>query len=66
MKGSGKMNDDQQYVSFDRLVSQKLSEQLAVAHRQIATLAAMCDIKDAQIDELRSQLENKDDGNGNA
>jgi len=26
----------------------------------------MCDIKDAQIAELRSQLENKDDGNGNA
>ena len=46
------MNDDQQYVSFDRLVSQKLSEQLADANRQIAT--------------LRSQLENKDDGNGNA
>ena len=66
MKGSRKMNDDQQYVSFDRLVSQKLSEQLADANRQIATLAAMCDIKDAQIAELRSQLENKDDGNGNA
>lgn len=46
------MNEDQQYVSFDRLVSQKLSEQLADANRQIA--------------ELRSQLENKDDGNGNA
>lgn len=60
------MNDDQQYVSFDRLVSQKLSEQLADANRQIATLAAMCDIKDAQIAELRSQLENKDDGNGTA
>ena len=55
------MNDDQQYVSFDRLVSQKLSEQLADANRQIATLAAMCDIKDAQIAELRSQLENKGD-----
>ncbi len=60
------MNDDQQYVSFDRLVSQKLSEQLADANRQIATLAAMCDITAAQIAELRSQLENKDDGNGNA
>lgn len=60
------MNDDQQYVSFDRLVSQKLSEQLADANRQIATLAVMRDIKDAQIAELRSQLENKDDGNGNA
>lgn len=60
------MNDDQQYVSFDRLVSQKLSEQLADANRQIATLAAMCDLQNAQIAELRSQLENKDDGNGNA
>ena len=60
------MNDDHQYVSFDRLVSQKLSEQLADANRQSSTLAAMCDIKDAQIAELRSQLENKDDGNGNA
>lgn len=60
------MNDDQQYVSFDRLVSQKLSEQLADVNRQIATLAAMCDIKDAQIAELRGKLENKDDGNGNA
>ena len=66
MKGSGKMNDDQQYVSFDRLVSQKLSEQLADANRQIATLAAMCDIKDTQIAELRGKIENKDDGNGNA
>lgn len=60
------MNDDKQYVSFDRLVSQKLAEQLADANRQIATLAAMCDVKDAQIAELRGKIENKDDGNGNA
>ncbi len=60
------MPDDKQYVSFDRLVSQKLSEQLADANRQIATLAAMCDVKDAQIAELREKLEDKDDGNGNA
>lgn len=60
------MNEDQQYVSFDRLVSQKLSEQLADANRQIATLAAMCDVKDAQITELRGKIENKDDDNGNA
>lgn len=60
------MNEYQQHVSFDRLVSQKLSEQLADANRQIATLAAMCDVKDAQIAELRGKLENKDDGNGNA
>lgn len=59
-------DDDKQYVSFDRLVSQKLSEQLADANRQIATLAAMCDVKDAQIAELREKLEDKDDGNGNA
>lgn len=59
-------DDDKQYVSFDRLVSQKLSEQLADANRQIATLAAMCDVKDAQIAELRGKLEDKDDGNGNA
>ena len=60
------MNDHQQYVSSDRLVSQKLSEHRADANLQIATLAAMCDIKDAQIAELRGKLENKDDGNGNA
>ncbi|RGR20268.1 hypothetical protein [Bifidobacterium pseudocatenulatum] len=60
------MPDDKQYVSFDRIVSQKLSEQLADANRQIATLAAMCDVKDAQIAELREKLEDKDDGNGNA
>lgn len=60
------MNDDKQYVSFDRLVSQKLSEQLADANRQIATLAAMCDVKDAQITELRGKLEDKDGDNGNA
>lgn len=60
------MNEEQQHVSFDRLVSQKLSEQLADANRQIATLAAMCDVKDAQIAELRAKLEGKDDGNGNA
>lgn len=60
------MPDDKQYVSFDRIVSQKLSEQLTDANRQIATLAAMCDVKDAQIAELREKLEDKDDGNGNA
>lgn len=60
------MPDDKQYVSFDRIMSQKLSEQLADANRQIATLAAMCDVKDAQIAELREKLEDKDDGNGNA
>lgn len=60
------MNEEQQHVSFDRLVSQNLSEQLADANRQIATLAAMCDVKDAQIAELRAKLEGKDDGNGNA
>lgn len=60
------MNDDKQYVSFDRLVSQKLSEQLADANRQIATLAAICDVKDAQIAELRGKIENKDGENGNA
>lgn len=60
------MNDDQQYVSFDRLVSQKLSEQLADANRRIATLAAMCNVKDAQIAELRGKIENKDGENGNA
>nr|WP_304321133.1 ABC transporter permease [Bifidobacterium catenulatum] len=53
------MNEDQQYVSFDRLVSQKLSEQLADANRQIATLAAMCDIKDAQIKQLQTALAEK-------
>ncbi len=53
------MNDDQQYVSFDRLVSQKLAEQLADANRQIATLAAMCDIKDAQIKQLQTALAEK-------
>ena len=53
------MNEDQQYVSFDRLVSQKLYEQLADANRQIATLAAMCDIKDAQIKQLQTALAEK-------
>lgn len=53
------MNEDQQYVSFDRLVSQKLSEQLADANRQIATLAAMCDVKDAQIKQLQTALAEK-------
>lgn len=53
------MNEDQQYVSFDRLVSQKLSEQLADTNRQIATLAAMCDIKDAQIKQLQTALAEK-------
>lgn len=53
------MNDDKQYVSFDRLVSQKLSEQLADANRQIATLAAMCDVKAAQIKQLQTALAEK-------
>lgn len=57
------MNEDQQYVSFDRLVSQKLSEQLADATRQIATLAAMCDIKDMQIKQLQTALAEKETGN---
>lgn len=53
------MNEDQQHVSFDRLVSQKLSEQLADTNRQIAILAAMCDIKDAQIKQLQTALAEK-------
>ena len=53
------MNEDQQHVSFDRLVSQKLSEQLADANRQIATLAAMCDVKDTQIKQLQTALAEK-------
>lgn len=52
-------DDDKQYVSFDRLVSQKFSEQLADANRQIATLAAMCDVKDAQIKQLQTALAEK-------
>lgn len=53
-------------TTFDQLVAGKLSELLADANRQIATLAAMCDVKDAQIAELRGKLENKDGDNGNA
>ncbi len=44
--------DKTNQISFDRIVANELSKQLADAQLQIAVLAAMCDVKDAQIREL--------------
>ncbi len=46
-------------VSFDGAVAAKLSEMLAKANANIAALSVMVEVKDAQIKELKSQLESR-------
>lgn len=53
------MADNKDSVSFDGAVAGKLSEMLAQANARIAALSVMVEVKDAQIKELESRLEQK-------
>ncbi|MFU1802427.1 hypothetical protein ACMWD3_01705 [Gardnerella swidsinskii] len=53
------MTDSKDSVSFDGAVAGKLSEMLAQANARIAALSVMVEVKDAQIKELESRLEQK-------
>lgn len=48
---------DKDSVSFDGALAAKLSEMLTKANANIAALSVMVEVKDAQIKELKSQLE---------
>lgn len=52
---------DKDSVSFDGAVAAKLSEMLAQANARIAALSVMVDVKDAQIKELKTELDKKGD-----
>lgn len=52
---------DKDSVSFDGAVAAKLSEMLAQANARIAALSVMVDVKDAQIKELKAELDKKGD-----
>lgn len=55
------MTDNNNSVSFDGAVAAKLSEMLAQANARIAALSVMVDVKDAQIKELKTELDKKGD-----
>lgn len=50
---------DKDSVSFDGAIAAKLSEMLAQANARIAALSVMVDVKDAQIKELKAELDKK-------
>ena len=50
---------DKESVSFDGAIAGKLSEMLAQANARIAALSVMVDVKDAQIKDLKTELEKK-------
>lgn len=52
---------DKDSVSFDGAIAAKLSEMLAQANMRIAALSVMVDVKDAQIKELKAELDKKGD-----
>lgn len=54
------MADNKDSVSFDGAVAAKLGEMLAQANARIAALSVMVDVKDAQIKELKSELDKKE------
>lgn len=54
---------DKDSVSFDGAVAAKLSEMLAQANARIAALSVMVDVKDAQIKELKTELDKKEAAN---
>lgn len=54
------MADNKDSVSFDGAVAAKLSEMLAQANARIAALSVMVEVKDAQIKELKAELEKKE------
>lgn len=51
---------DKDSVSFDGAVASKLSEMLAQANARIAALSVMVEVKDAQIKELKAELDKKE------
>lgn len=51
---------DKDSVSFDGAVASKLSEMLAQANARIAALSVMVDVKDAQIKDLKAELDKKE------
>lgn len=52
---------DKDSVSFDGAIASKLSEMLAQANARIAALSVMVDVKDAQIKELKAELDKEGD-----
>lgn len=53
------MADTKDSVSFDGAIASKLSEMLAQANARIAALSVMVDVKDAQLKDLKAELEKK-------
>lgn len=51
---------DNDSVSFDGAVASKLSEMLAQANARIAALSVMVDVKDAQLKDLKAELDKKE------
>lgn len=54
------MTDNKDSVSFDGAIASKLSEMLAQANARIAALSVMVDVKDAQIKDLKAELDKKE------
>lgn len=54
------MADTKDSVSFDGAIASKLSEMLAQANARIAALSVMVDVKDAQLKELKAELDKKE------
>lgn len=50
---------DKDSVSFDGAMAAKLSEMLTQANARIAALSVMVDVKDAQLKELKAELDKK-------
>lgn len=53
------MTDSKDSVSFDGAVAGKLSEMLAQANARIAALSVMVEVKDAQLKDLKAELDKK-------
>lgn len=51
---------DKDSVSFDGALASKLSEMLAQANARIAALSVMVDVKDAQLKDLKAELDKKE------
>lgn len=54
------MADNKDSVSFDGAMAAKLSEMLTQANARIAALSVMVDVKDAQLKELKAELDKKE------
>lgn len=52
---------DKDSVSFDGAIASKLSEMLAQANARIAALSVMVDVKDAQLKNLKAELDKEGD-----